>query len=251
MSRAHFHSPVDGLRRRYQAFTLIELLVVVAIIAVLAGIALPVFNKMQDRTRTVQAVSDMRSIKRAVASYYVDYGKYPVTDGQLYYAQSHDGNKGSDSLFGDPGGYYSSADLFNVLRAQSSRYNVDNELNPNQVVYWGGPLAKSAPAPREGITTADFMDGTDKVLKGSLVDPWGNSYVVWFNVTKSGDMTEALGWFYPNEYGGANPQNTVTCGAAPLGVECASLGPDGEWGTKENNVLKGSDDIVTWPRSAN
>lgn len=245
MEQTSTFCPPAGSSRPAAAFTLVELLVVIAIIAILAAIAFPVFSKMKDRTRTVQAVNDMRNIKTAVASYYVDYGKYPVTDGQIYFAQSHDGNKGSDSLFGDPGGYYSSADLFNVLRAQSSRYNVDNELNPNQVVYWSGPTAKSVTAPREGITTDDFMDGTDRVLKGSLVDPWGNSYVVWFNVTKSGDLTEALGWFY-NDYGGANPQTSVTCGQAPLGVECASLGPDGEWGTKENHILKASDDIVTW-----
>lgn len=230
---------------RPKAFTLVELLVVIGIIAVLAAIAFPVFGKMQNRGRTVQAVSDMRSIKTAIASYYTDYGKYPATDGQIGNAQPHGDTPGDDSLFGDPGGYYSSADLFNVLRAQPSRYNVDNELNPNQIVYWAGPFAKSTTAPRGGITTQDFMDGSDTVPKGSLVDPWGNQYVVWFNVSKSGDLRKAVSWFYYS-YSDDTPQNSIPCGAAPLGVECASLGPDGEWGTKENHILKGSDDIVTW-----
>lgn len=258
MAQTPVHHPADP-RRETSAFTLIELLVVVAIIAVLAVIALPVFNKMQDRTRTVQAVSDMRSIKTAVASYYADYGKYPTTSGQDYYGAGGNNGVYSDTVFGDPNqtANYWSADLFNILRAQpDSHYGKGYESNPNQIVYWGGPFAKSAAQPRSGITTQDVQNGNLTIHKGSLVDPWGNQYIVWFNVSKSGELTTALSWFYHDYPATPDPnatnQNRVTCGAAPLGVECASMGPNSVFGTKVgtvgNQILKNSDDIVTWQR---
>ena len=245
MMQVRVHLSASKPLRQSRGFTLIELLVVIAIIAVLAGIAFPVIGKVQDRARTVQAVSDMRSIKTAVASYYVDYGKYPATDGQTGNAQAQNGNPGQDTDYGDPGGYYTSADLFNILRAQSGRYNLNNELNPSQTVYWSGSFAKSATAPRGGITTRDVMVGGNSIPAGSLVDPWGNQYIVWLNVTKNGDLRQAVSSFY-YDYAGDTPANALPCGLPPLGVECASFGPDGAWGTKGNHLLKGSDDIVTW-----
>src|SRR5256886_12168995 len=61
-----------------KAFTLIELLVVIAIIAVLLGLAFPVFQGVLDRAKKVQAKNDVTQILTAVNAFYTEYGKYPV-----------------------------------------------------------------------------------------------------------------------------------------------------------------------------
>lgn len=55
------------------AFTLIELLVVITIIAVLAGIALPVFQRSMEKSRTIQDANNVRSLGTALIAYLADH----------------------------------------------------------------------------------------------------------------------------------------------------------------------------------
>src|SRR5947209_11382583 len=74
-----------------QGFTLIELLVVIAIIAVLLGLAFPVFQGVLDRAKKVQAKNDVTQIVTAVNAFYTEYGKYPTaatTDATATYGPS-------------------------------------------------------------------------------------------------------------------------------------------------------------------
>jgi prepilin-type N-terminal cleavage/methylation domain-containing protein len=60
------------------AFTLIELLVVISIIAILAGIALPVFGSVQVKGAQTKALSNAKQIGTALRLYAVDNnGTYP------------------------------------------------------------------------------------------------------------------------------------------------------------------------------
>ena len=223
---------------RTGGFTLIELLVVIAIIAVLAALSLPVFATVQNYSRKAQVASDRRAISVAIISYYNDYRKYPLNQNQLAAVT----NLSEDAVYGDPGGSYPNADLFDILRAQADGYfNLNNQLNPSQTVYWSGPLVKNPAIPRNGITTVDFMDGNNSVRAGSLVDPWGNPYVIWIDANKDGDLSNAIGRFYRNI-----APNSVRPGLPPMGFEIGSLGPDGQFGTKGNGILAGSDDTVSW-----
>ena len=58
---------------RRSAFTLIELLVVVAIIAVLAGILLPVFGRTKQQANVVKTLSNMKQMGIAMLSYANDH----------------------------------------------------------------------------------------------------------------------------------------------------------------------------------
>ncbi len=64
---------------RNNAFTLIELLVVISIIAILAGIALPVFGQVQIKGAQTKALSNAKQIATALKLYAVDNnGTYPA-----------------------------------------------------------------------------------------------------------------------------------------------------------------------------
>jgi prepilin-type N-terminal cleavage/methylation domain-containing protein len=61
------------------AFTLIELLVVISIIAILAGLLLPVLGRVKVKAQVAQAKLDVGKIANAIHSYESDYSKFPVS----------------------------------------------------------------------------------------------------------------------------------------------------------------------------
>lgn len=176
-------------------------------------------------------------IVTAVNAYFTDYGVYPLNSGN--------NGGGSDTVYGDPNGKFSSADLFDVLRTiPDSNYNSNNQLNSRQVAYFNGPNAKSTTAPKGGFftgTSAITNANGYNIKPGDYLDPWGNDYAVFIDADYGGDINESLSWFY-SDYQATGGTNVVR-----LGVGVVSLGPDGAWGTKnKTNAFAGSDDVSSW-----
>lgn len=65
-----------------RGFTLIELLIVVSIIGLLAGIAVPRFQRARSRALATGAVGSMRAIRIAVTIYYDSATAWPATGPQ-------------------------------------------------------------------------------------------------------------------------------------------------------------------------
>lgn len=66
-------------KSKLNAFTLIELLVVISIIAILAGIALPVFGEVQVRGAQTKALSNAKQVGLACKLFAQDYnGNFPI-----------------------------------------------------------------------------------------------------------------------------------------------------------------------------
>lgn len=70
LQRRHFLS-VTG-------FTLLEILIVVVIISILAGLAIPKFNKTVESAKGKEAVVNLELIRTAERMYYLDYNTYTV-----------------------------------------------------------------------------------------------------------------------------------------------------------------------------
>lgn len=209
--------------RAPSAFTLIELLVVITIIAVLAGLLLPVISSVQNSARVTQAKHDEQQIVAAVNSYYTDYNHMPIPTTNY----SND-----EYTFGESD--LKSAVLMAVLMANAGVTNGGNSttaayvqtMNPRFTSYVDWPTAKNATAPRGGLGLMD----------GQPYDPWGRTYIVRVDANSDNNI--------PNPYDGK------TAGGDPLhtAVIVWSFGRDGQAAALGASKLTGAaaDDVISW-----
>src|ERR1700677_3167728 len=114
------------------AFTLIELLVVITIIAILAGIALPVFTSVQVKGAQTKALSNAKQIALALRLYASDnngiYPSFTLQSGQPTTTTVSDSNTAFAQLFPT---YVQQEAIFWLSKSAWCTPNPPNELQDN------------------------------------------------------------------------------------------------------------------------
>src|SRR6184192_34422 len=166
-----------------KAFTLIELLVVIAIIAVLLGLAFPVFQGVLDRAKKVQAKNDLTQIVTAVNAFYTEYGRYPVT----LTSTTTDAFFGTGALPAGCTSYGNNDVLVDVLRNNTTGANAANVtlLNARAIVFLSPRAARNTTPPKGGISQTV---GTGYAV-GDYMDPWGTQYAIEIDTNYDSQMT--------------------------------------------------------------
>jgi len=90
-------------KRAERGVTLVELLVVISIIAVLAGLTLPVIGKVKIKGKITEARKDMADIGGAIATYKAEYSRMPVSTPAQNAANGAPFTWGGDFVFGTYG----------------------------------------------------------------------------------------------------------------------------------------------------
>ena len=232
--RRHFNS---------SAFTLIELLVVITIIAVLAGLLLPVTASVMRTARKTSAKSTEMQIVAAVNSYQTEYSQYPIPSD----FSNTDGSKD----YGYDNTTVHNGQLFDVLRAINSQDTSSSTgtLNSRRIVYFEAKNVKNVTTPKDGFIVTGTPTGNQsvKMAIGDLIDPFGNLYCIRMDANYNNDV--------PNPYAipDAAPSDTNTDPKSIIrtGVIAWSVGEDGLLGDKGAQVSSPytptpGDDVVSW-----
>jgi prepilin-type N-terminal cleavage/methylation domain-containing protein len=203
-------------------FTLIELLVVIAIIAILAGMLLPVLNRVKRQAQIKQAQMDMGQIVTAIHGYDADYNTFPVSRE----AKEAVAAAGEDFTYGTAGinpnniktasgaqttiitpnsstGYQTNnAEIVAVLMDMEKYPDGRNTINFGHIKntkrnqYLNAKLVTGTSA--GGV-------GTDGVYR----DPWGNPYII--TIDLNGDE-KARDSFYRNDVVSQNGGSRTSAG---------------------------------------
>ncbi len=222
-----------------RGFTLVELLVVIVIVAVLALLSIVGANRFVENGRKVKCMAQLRDFQVGMTLFEGDYQKPPIPQSKR--------DTGWDTIYGDPGGNYTTQFLVSALAGEDKDYPYKGEsfsskdVNPRNETYMTFPLAK------------DNKSGVGK--DGKLYDPWGGEVMVAINGFKSNQPDAELVDFN----NGQNDRRLHTWGLAEYketkpkeqSFVFWSYGKDHKKGKNASNnssvvPLTGSDDVISW-----
>jgi prepilin-type N-terminal cleavage/methylation domain-containing protein len=156
---------------KHRLFTLVELLTVIAVIAILAGIAIPVVVGMQSKGRETTARADMNAIKMALTQFKADYSIFPITGSStdtLYHAgfSAADDDASIDTV------------ISHLTLISPSPKGGDGSDKDNPVDYTSTlnkKKRKYLDAPAKPVE-AKFTAGSSPLRGFMKLDPWGRRY---------------------------------------------------------------------------
>ncbi len=146
------------LHTQPRGFTLIELLVVVAIIAILAGLSVPVIGRVMERARATEARAMVSDLQIAVTQYYSEYNRLPGETGN------------SDTQYNT----ISDTNLVAVLLGENTSIGSINNANPRRTAFIEPKYAKNVGASGQSTWAGGLVENEGDGPQ--LVDPWGNPF---------------------------------------------------------------------------
>ncbi len=156
---------------KHRLFTLVELLTVIAVIAILAGIAVPVVVGMQSKGRETSARADMNAIKLALTQFKADYSIFPITGTSSTDTLYHAGFSAPNTTNGDQA-IDTLISHLTLIQPKPGTNNAPQDysssLNKKKRKYLDAPAK-----PVEAL----FKVGDDNPQVGFMkLDPWGRRY---------------------------------------------------------------------------
>lgn len=142
--------------RSSAGMTLVELLVAVAVLAILAGAAVPVSGRIMRTTREAAAKREMAAIAEALRAYAQDRAFSPDHMRWGRFPPEVSGTGAYETILGRD------------LEEDLHRVGWDLRLMQG----WNGPYIRS-----DAVTADAGGDGSAQTVRGHQVDPWGRYYI--------------------------------------------------------------------------
>ena len=162
------------MKKSLGAFTLIELLVVIAIIAILIGIALPVFSTVQEKGRITQDMNNLRQIGIATQLYLNDNDSVLFPTGVIWMSKLTPKYLPAWKIYQSPFDKRTASELGDATTPVSYGINVNAVSISTDKIVRPSAFILFAPAQKRGTTPA-FLGTAVTAAPGVWVKDSGNS----------------------------------------------------------------------------